>query len=101
MARPFPEGGAPLNLISLADEVVKLHAVCDACGSDEATQSHRFVQLLTSDKGKGKRSKQSQQQPDIQVGGAEMYRALCRGCYFEVVPITPVYTGDAKGRKKT
>lgn len=84
LARPFPHGGAPTNLISLANEVVKLHAVCDRCGSDQATQSHRYVQLLTS--GGGSSKKRARRDPAIQVGGTEMYIALCRGCYFEAVP---------------
>lgn len=52
--------GAMPALMAEADSVVKLRAVCD-CGA-EATRTQRL-------------------RPGATVGGAEAYRAVCRGCW--------------------
>ncbi len=65
--RPF---GPMPTLMALADEVVKLHAVCVKCGAP-ATRSQRLIDGRPAP-------------PDdtiIKVGGSEVYEARCRNCY--------------------
>jgi len=64
-----PFGPMP-RLMSLADRVDKLQAVCIKCGG-VATRSQRLVdgQPAPTDG------------PVIQIGGAETYEARCRSCY--------------------
>ncbi len=64
-----PFGPMP-TLMALADDVVKLHAVCVKCGAP-ATRSQRLID--------GKPAP-----PDdtvIKIGGSEVYEARCRNCY--------------------
>lgn len=53
-----------MRIASIADETLKLHAVCTNCGKD-AWISHRLVN----------------KEDRIVVGGTETYTALCRECY--------------------
>jgi thymidine kinase len=55
---PMPE------LLAIAEEVTKVHAVCTQCGA-EASRSQRLI----SDAG------------TVLVGGSESYEARCRGCF--------------------
>ncbi|MGD9675790.1 MAG: thymidine kinase [Candidatus Bipolaricaulia bacterium] len=64
-----PFGPMP-TLLSLADQVDKLHAVCVKCGA-AATRSQRLID--------GKPASASG--PVIQVGGLGSYEARCRDCY--------------------
>ncbi len=66
-AKPF---GPMPDLMALADEVVKLHAVCVRCGG-VASRSQRLIN--------GKPAPLDG--PIIQVGGLERYEARCRDCY--------------------
>lgn len=61
--KPF---GKVLELVPLAESVVKLNSVCMKCYADAA-----FTQRLGSQEG------------DIDIGGAEKYSAACRSCYFK------------------
>jgi thymidine kinase len=61
--RPF---GHVLELVPLAEFVIKLLAVCVVCHGDAA-----FTGLVPG----------HHEPRGIQIGGAEMYRALCRRCY--------------------
>lgn len=65
---PFGPMGA---LMSLADRVDKLHAVCVQCGG-VATRSQRLVDGRPAPK----------DGPVIQVGGIGSYEARCRNCYI-------------------
>lgn len=59
--KPF---GRVLELVPMAEDVVKLNAVCTSCGLNAA-----FTKRTTSDDA-------------IEVvGGADMYRAACRACH--------------------
>lgn len=75
-ARPF--GSMPW-LMAMADEVLKLKAICAVCG-EPATYNQRLVngQPVGPDA------------PLIQIGGLEAYQARCRRCY---VPVTRPRTG--------
>lgn len=67
--RGRPVGQMPV-LLSIADKVTKLQAICTVCGKD-ATMTQRLVN--------GKPAKFND--PDIVVGGAEQYEARCRNCH--------------------
>ncbi|HEC63535.1 MAG TPA: thymidine kinase, partial [Candidatus Acetothermia bacterium] len=66
--RGEPFGSMPA-LLALADEVVKLQAVCVVCGKP-ATRSQRLVG-----------GKPAREGPEIVVGGLESYQARCRDCF--------------------
>lgn len=65
-AQPF--GPMPV-LLALADEVLKLNAVCVHCGQP-ATRTQRLVDGKPATGG-----------PEVLVGGMETYEARCRACY--------------------
>ncbi len=65
-AQPF--GPMPV-LLALADEVLKLSAVCVHCGQP-ATRTQRLVDGKPATGG-----------PEVLVGGQESYEARCRSCY--------------------
>ena len=58
------------TLMAMADEVIKLRAICVKCGN-EANISQRLIN--------GNPAKYDD--PIILVGGEESYEARCRGCY--------------------
>jgi thymidine kinase len=61
LGRPFP----PMpELMAIAEEVTKVHAVCSVCGSP-ASRSQRLISEATT----------------VLVGGAESYEARCRTCF--------------------
>jgi len=61
LGRPFP----PMpELMAIAEEVTKVHAVCAVCGGP-ACRSQRLISEATT----------------VLVGGAESYEARCRGCF--------------------
>lgn len=68
--RGRPVGQMPV-LLSIADKVTKLQAICTICGKD-ATMTQRLVN--------GKPANFND--PDIVVGGAEQYQARCRSCHI-------------------
>lgn len=63
-------------LMALADEVMKLRAICMVCGNDA-----NFTQRLISGK------PASYNDPTILVGGEECYEARCRQCHHVVSQI--------------
>ncbi|MFO8033594.1 MAG: thymidine kinase [Candidatus Bipolaricaulota bacterium] len=65
-AQPF--GPMPV-LLALADEVLKLSAVCMCCGQP-ATRTQRLVDGQPATGG-----------PEVLVGGQESYEARCRSCF--------------------
>jgi thymidine kinase len=67
--RRAPFGPMPL-LLSAADEVVKLRAICVKCGRP-ASHTYRMID--------GKPAKRSD--PVILIGATETYEARCRACY--------------------
>ena len=69
--QPF---GAMPHLLSIAEEVVKLHAICVVCGGD-ASRTQRLVN--------GQPARLDD--PIILVGAQESYEARCRNCH-EVRP---------------
>ena len=61
LGRPF----APMpDLMAIAEEVTKVHAVCTVCGAP-ASRSQRLAPKATT----------------VLVGGAETYEARCRACF--------------------
>jgi len=67
--RAKPVGPMPL-LLSIADKVTKLQAICTICGKD-ANLTQRLVNNKPA----------KYEDPDIVVGGAEGYQARCRSCH--------------------
>lgn len=67
--RGEPFGPVPL-LLALADEVVKLQAVCVVCGAP-ATRTQRLVAGKPVTTG-----------PEVLIGGEEQYEARCRNCFL-------------------
>jgi len=66
--RGEPFGPMP-ELLALADEVLKLQAVCVVCGKP-ATRSQRLID-----------GKPAREGPEILIGGLESYEARCRDCF--------------------
>lgn len=58
------------RLLSLADNVLKLHAICKVCGRD-ASRTQRLIDGRPA----------SWNDPTILVGAAESYEARCRVCH--------------------
>jgi thymidine kinase len=67
-AEPF---GQMPQLMCLATNVTKLHAVCMKCGSENATRTQRLIDGKPADKNS----------PLIMIGGDETYEARCVKCY--------------------
>ena len=67
--RGEPFGPMP-QLLAVAEEVVKLHAICVVCG-DLASRTQRLVN--------GKPA--HYEDPIIMVGAQESYEARCRSCH--------------------
>jgi thymidine kinase len=67
--RGEPFGPMP-ELMSIAEQVDKLHAICVVCG-DLATRNQRLIDGRPA----------PAEGPTIQVGGAESYEARCRRCH--------------------
>ena len=65
--QPF---GAMPHLLSIAEEVVKLHAICVVCGGD-ASRTQRLVNGVPA----------ALDDPIILVGAQESYEARCRSCH--------------------
>jgi thymidine kinase len=64
MGNPF--GPVP-NLLSIAEYITKVHAICTSCGN-LAYVSHRTVK----------------DKEQVLVGAKEEYQPLCRGCYNKI-----------------
>ncbi len=67
-AEPF---GSMPELLCLATDVYKLHAVCMKCGCENATRTQRLIDGKPADKSS----------PLIMIGGDETYEARCIKCY--------------------
>ena len=67
-AEPF---GSMPELMCIATQVDKLHAVCMKCGCDHATRTQRLIDGKPADKNS----------PLIMIGGDETYEARCIKCY--------------------
>jgi len=67
-AEPF---GYMPQLLCIATDVTKLHAVCMKCGCFEATRTQRLIDGKPADKNS----------PLIMIGGDETYEARCIKCY--------------------
>ena len=67
--RGLPFGFMP-TLIALADNVMKLHAICKVCG-EEASRTQRLVGGRPAD----------WNEPTILIGADERYEARCRRCH--------------------
>lgn len=66
-AMPFP---AMARLLSVAEQIDKLYAICVRCGA-YATRSQRLLNQRPA----------PYDAPTIAVGGLEMYEARCRACF--------------------
>ncbi len=75
--RGIPFGPMP-TLLTIADDVMKLKAICSVCGKD-ATFSQRLID--------GKPAKYND--PIILIGAQESYQARCRTCY-EIDQLPPI-----------
>jgi thymidine kinase len=60
--------GDILRLVPYADKITKLHAICMSCRKNDAIFTRKLNQT-------------SHQQ--IEVGGIELYKPVCRNCYFK------------------
>ena len=58
------------NLMALADNVIKLHAICKVCG-EEASRTQRLVDGRAA----------AWNEPTILIGADEQYEARCRHCH--------------------
>ena len=67
-AEPF---GSMPELLCIATDVHKLHAVCMKCGCESATRTQRLIDGKPADKSS----------PLIMIGGDETYEARCIKCY--------------------
>ncbi|MBR1425482.1 thymidine kinase [bacterium] len=67
-AEPF---GSMPELLCIATEINKLHAVCMKCGCENATRTQRLIDGKPADKSS----------PLIMIGGDETYEARCIKCY--------------------
>ncbi len=67
--RGLPFGFMP-RLMALAEEVIKIHAICKKCG-DDATRTQRLIDGLPA----------AWDDPTILIGAAESYEARCRRCH--------------------
>ncbi|MCL5874917.1 MAG: thymidine kinase [Candidatus Dependentiae bacterium] len=67
--RGVPFGQMPV-LLAIADDIVKLHAVCNICGADA-----HFTQRLVDGK------PAHYDDPVIIIGSQQIYQARCRDCY--------------------
>lgn len=63
--------GPMAEVLALADKVTKLKAVCARCGKP-ATRTQRLVNGQPANKN----------DPEILIGGAEIYEPRCRKCYI-------------------
>jgi thymidine kinase len=70
-------------LMTLADEVIKLHAICNVCGG-EATMTQRLINGEPA----------NYNDPVILIGGKETYEARCRK--HHIVPGTPNLLGFSR-----
>lgn len=68
LRKPF---GSILDLVPLAEDVTKLTAVCMGCH-----QPASFSQRIEI----------SADESEVDIGGAEKYRAVCRQCYLGLTP---------------
>jgi thymidine kinase len=68
--RGDPFGPMP-DLLALADDVIKLRAVCMRCRSLDATMTQRLIDGRPARRG----------DPEIMIGAAESYEARCRRCH--------------------
>lgn len=67
--RGEPFGPIP-ELLAIAEQVDKLHAICVICGN-LATRNQRLIDGLPA----------PAEGPTIQIGGSESYEARCRSCH--------------------
>lgn len=68
--RGEPFGPMP-QLLAIADEIIKLHAICTVCG-EEATMTQRLID--------GKPARYND--PVIMIGAAEKYEARCKAHHY-------------------
>jgi thymidine kinase len=78
------------RLLSIADDVLKLKAICVVCGSE----AHHTQRLIN-----GKPA--AYDDPIILVGASEFYEARCRNCFSMNKPTKPLYATTHKTRQTT
>jgi thymidine kinase len=79
-AKPF---GRMAELACVAEEVIKLHAVCMKCG---AIHAHFTIKLVPDD-------------VETEIGGADKYMAVCRKCRYPQSEGGPLPLGDIPKKK--
>jgi len=65
--------GSLLDIIPLADDVIKIKAICSECKCKDAIFTHRI----------------SQEKTQTIIGGSESYKPLCRNCYNSLTNPSP------------
>ncbi len=78
------------RLLSIADDVLKLKAICVVCGNE----AHHTQRLIN-----GKPA--AYDDPIILVGASEFYEARCRNCFSITKPTQPLYTTTHKPHQTT
>tara|TARA_B100000530_G_scaffold329766_1_gene272199 strand:- start:640 stop:1440 length:801 start_codon:yes stop_codon:yes gene_type:complete len=66
-----------LKLVPIAESVDKLTSVCAMCSKDASFTLRCFNNSTNSEEG--------EEEPVELIGGADMYKAACRKCYFEAM----------------
>jgi thymidine kinase len=87
--RGQPFGFMP-SLLALADNVMKLHAICKVCG-EEASRTQRLVD--------GRPARWDE--PTILIGADETYEARCRHCHIVRLPPKQFRSSSAKNARRT
>ena len=61
-------------LMAIADELEEMKTICSHCGKKKATVSVKIVDGIVQSSGK-----------QIEIGGNELYKPMCRSCYKSLV----------------
>jgi thymidine kinase len=62
--------GSSQYLMAIADELEEMKTICSKCGKKKATVNARYINDKVVTEG-----------PQIEIGGNEKYKPMCRNCY--------------------
>ncbi|MFW6225640.1 MAG: thymidine kinase [bacterium] len=71
MHQPF---GCAVNLMAIADVLEEIKTICSHCGKKKSTINGKFVNGKLINIGK-----------QVEIGGNEKYKPLCRKCYMKLL----------------